>query len=162
MMKGNIQKLGTVSLVIAFVAVFIWWNAQSDLEHIPDTNGADDFTLEKITDENIVKLDLGSIGGPGIYDNIIGETQTYYANKFTGVVEIYGENLITNCFQITVNHAAVDAGNFRMVLLVDDEIVHDFTLNELTQTFVLENVSGYVSLRIAGESASFNFDYYII
>ena len=49
-----------------------------------------------------------------------------------------------------------------MVLCVDDEIVHTFTLNELSQTYVIENVRGTVSLRIAGESADFMFDYYTI
>ena len=50
----------------------------------------------------------------------------------------------------------------KIVLLEDDEIVHEFELNELTQTFVLEKPSGYISLRIAGESADFQLDYHTL
>lgn len=124
-----------------------------DLEHIEDTNGADNCTLQEITDANIIERDLEA-------DNITNTT-TYSAKKFTGVAEIYGENLTANHITITVNHAKVTEGNFRQVLVVDDEIVHDFILNELTQTYVLEDVSGYVSLQVAGESVNFMFDYYI-
>ena len=132
------------------------------VEHIEDTNGVHDFTLQTIKNENIVKLDLGSRGVTESTNNITN-TVTYSSKKFTGVYEIYGENLWANRYEITVNHARVDYGNFKMVLLVDDEIVHEFALNELTQTFVIEDtVSGYVSLRIAGESAKFQFDYYVL
>lgn len=106
---------------IVLIVVAVIWFLGDDLEHIEDTNGADNYALQEITDEN----------------------------------------LITNRWEITVDFAAVEEGNFRMVLVVDDEIVHEFALNELTQTYVLEDVSGYVALRIAGESANFTFDYYI-
>lgn len=132
--------------------------AACGLQHIEDTNGADNFELQQITDENICKLDVGALNVTESED-IIGDTVTYKSNKFTGVYEVFSENIITNRFEITVNHTRVEAGNFKMVLCVDDEIVNTFTLNELTQTFVLENVRGTVSLRIAGESAKFQFDY---
>ena len=128
------------------------------LKHIEDTNGADNYELQTITDENIRRMDVGAINILE-HENLIGETITYESNCFTGVSEVFYENVITNRFEITVNHARVDAGNFKMVLCVDDEIVHVFALNELTQTFVLENVKGTISLRIAGESADFMFDY---
>lgn len=150
---------GIFSIVLIVVAVI--WFLGDDLEHIEDTNGADNYALQEITDENLIRLDMGALGGPNIRSDNITNTTTYSAKRFTGVAEIYGENLITNRWEITVDFAAVEEGNFRMVLVVDDEIVHEFALNELTQTYVLEDVSGYVALRIAGESANFTFDYYI-
>ena len=145
-----------LSLVLALV--LLGGLASCGPEHIEDTNGAENFELQEITDENICKLDIGAL----YYvrsESIIADTVTYKSNKFSGVSEVFSENIIANRFEITVNHARVDAGNFKMVLCVDDEIVHTFALNELTQTFVLEDVCGTVSLRIAGESAKFQFDY---
>lgn len=147
-----------LSLVLALV--LLGGLASCGPEHIEDTNGAENFELQEITDENICKLDIGAL----YYvrsESIIADTVTYKSNKFSGVSEVFSENIITNRFEITVNHARVDAGNFKMVLCVDDEIVHTFALNELTQTFVLEDVCGTVSLRIAGESARFQFDYMV-
>ena len=156
----KIKKILPVVLVLAFVAVFVIWFIKDSPEHIEDTNGADNFTLQTITDANICNRDIAALNISE--DNaMIGETVTYSSNKFSGVYEVYSENIITNRYEITVNHARVDAGNFKMVLCVDDKIVHTFKLNELSQTFVMEDVKGTVSLRIAGESADFMFDYYI-
>ena len=38
---------------------------------------------------------------------------------------------MTNYYEITVNFAEVNSGNFKLVLVIDDEIVHEFKLNEL-------------------------------
>lgn len=163
-MNGNSKVKNILCGIFAVVLIIVCFNwFQSDnVEHIEDTNGDDNYALQEITDENIINLDTGAIGGPNEESDNLTNTTTYSAKNFTGTAEIYGENITTNRFEITVDFAKVEAGNFRMVLLVDDEIVHDFTLNELTQTYVLEDVSGYVSLRIAGESAAFTFDYYIL
>ncbi len=148
-----------ISLILAtFILASI---TACSLKHIEDTNGADNFELQQITDENICRMDIGALNVTESND-IIGDTVTYKSKKFTGVYEVYYTNIITNRFEITVNHARVDKGNFKMVLLVDNEIVHTFALNELTQTFVMEDVRGTVSLRIAGESAKFQFDYYVL
>lgn len=145
---------------VALVVVCAIWFLSDGLEHIEDTNGADNFSLQTITDDNIINMDIGALDYKESKD-IITNTTTYSSNKFTGVAEIYGTNMVGNRFEITVNHARVDSGNFKIVLLEDDEIVHEFKLNELTQTFTLENPSGYIALRIAGESADFQFDYTI-
>lgn len=158
----KLKKLLSTVFVILLVGFGLYWLITDDTTHIEDTNGDDNYALQQITDQNIVKLDMGAIGGPNIKTSFVSDTETYYANKFTGVAEIYGENLITNRLTVTVNHAQVEKGNFKMVLLVGNEIVHEFSLNEFTQTYTIEDVSGYVSLRIAGESADFSFDYYII
>ena len=160
-MNEKTKKLLIGAGAVILVIVCCVWMFSDNLEHIEDTNGADNYSLQTITDDNITKMDLGALNLNESTDNI-SNTTTYSSNKFTGVSEIYGENIIGNRFEITINHARVDSGNFKIVLLEDDEIVHEFKLNELTQTYVLENPSGYISLRIAGESADFMFDYYII
>lgn len=161
-MNSKVQKTGGIVFAIVLIIVCGVWFFKSDLKHIEDTNGADNYALQEITDKNIIDLDMGSLGGPNEKHDNITNTTTYYAKKFTGVSEIFGENLKANRFEIIVNFAQVDEGNFRMVLVENDEIVHEFTLNELTQSYVLEDVSGYVALRVAGESAKFQFDYHIL
>lgn len=151
--------IGIGALVLIVVSAV--WFMQTDLEHIEDTNGADNYNLQTITDSNIINRDIGAMGLK-ISNSSITNTTSYSSEKFTGVEEIYGENIVANRMEFNINHASVTEGNFRIVLLVDDEIVHEFKLNELMQTYVLENPSGYVSLRIAGESANFMFDYYIL
>ncbi len=154
------KKILVPALIVIFVAVCGIWMFSSDAEHIEDTNGADNYSLQQITDSNIINMDISALNYSESTDNITNTT-TYSSDKFTGVAEIYRTNITANRFDITVNHAQVNSGNFRLVLVHNDEIVHEFTLNELVQTYTLENPNGTVSLRIAGESADFMFDYII-
>ena len=147
--------------VLLVVAVLFGFENFGNKVVYEDTNGDDVFTLQTITDENIIKRDIGA-SGLVTEENSLNDTINYLSKSFSGVELIYGENIIGNRFEITVNHAKVTKGNFKMVLLEGDEIVHEFKLNELTQTYVLENPSGYVALVIAGESAEIQFDYSII
>ena len=161
-MNEKRKKLLPLLAAVALIVVAVIWFTGSNLEHIADTNGPDNFALQVITDDNIRKLDVGARNVGQSSSILTGDTVTYSSKKFTGVYEVFSTNIITNRYEITVNHARVDAGNFKMVLCVDNEIIHEFTLNELSQTFVLENVRGTISLRIAGESADFMFDYYVL
>ncbi|MBQ6873419.1 MAG: hypothetical protein IJO24_03850 [Clostridia bacterium] len=147
--------------VAVFIAVFAIWMLQSDLEHIEDTNGADNYALQQITDSNIINMDIGALNlveAKELFNNL----PTFRSDKYTGVSEIYLDNLIANRFEITLYNTTVRSGNFRIVLVYNDEIVHEFKLNELMQTYTLENPKGTVSLRIAGESADFEFSYDLI
>lgn len=157
-MSEKIKKILIGAGAAVLIVVCGIWFLSSDLEHIEDTNGADNYSLQTITDNNIINMDTGALNLKESTDSITNTT-TYSSDKFTGVSEIYGENIWGNRFDITVNHARVDSGNFKIVLLEENKIVHEFKLNELTQTYTLENPSGYISLRIAGESADFQFDY---
>ena len=160
-MNEKLKKILTVFAVVLFIAVAAVWMLTSDVKHIEDVNGAENYSLQTITDQNIINRDVGALGMSKT-ESALTNVTTYSSDKFTGVEEIFGENIWGNRFEITVNHARVDSGNFRIVLLEDDTIVHEFKLNELTQTYVLENPSGYISLRIAGESADFKLDYSVL
>ncbi len=157
------EKLKKIILpvgIVVFLAVFALWMFSSDIKHIEDTNGADNYNLQQITDYNIINMDIGALNLKESTDSITNTT-TYSSDKFTGVAEIYMNNIKGNRFDITINHAQVDSGNFKIVLVHNDEIVHEFKLNELMQSYTLENPNGNVALRIAGESAGFMFDYYL-
>ncbi len=157
----KIKKVLLLVVVVVFIAVFALWMFSSDLEHIEDTNGDDNYTLQQITDFNIIKMDMGALNLVES-DELFNNLPTFKSNKYTGVSEIYMSNLIANRFDITLYNTTVTKGNFKIVLVYNDEIVHEFKLNELMQTYTLEDVKGTVSLRIAGESADFKFSYDLI
>ncbi len=149
-----------IAIVIIFVAgSFLVFN--SGIEHIEDTNGADNYSLQEITDDNIINMDTGALNLVKS-NELFNDLPVYKSDKYTGVSEIYLTNLITNRFDITLYNTYVNSGNLRIVLIYNDEIVHDFKINEVIQTYTLENVNGTVSLRVAGESADFEFCYDLI
>ena len=154
------EKLKKILLgvgVVVFIAVFVIWMAGSDLEHIEDTNGPDNYSLQQITDYNIINMDIGALNVSKT-KTPLSETE-YSSDKFTGVYDIFTTDIVGNRFDVTLFNTVVNSGNFKVVLIHNDEIVHEFRLNELMQTYTLENPHGAVSLRIAGESADFEFSY---
>ena len=154
-----IKKLGGIIFVVAFIVVFIVLMAgDKKIEHIEDTNGADNYSLQTITDENIELRDIGAKGFASKTNNITNKT-TYYSNKYTGVTEVDGGTAISSEYTIFVHRFEVEEGNAKLVLLKDDKIVHEFEPSETIQEFTVENAQGsYMSLRIAGESAKFELE----
>jgi len=145
--------------VIVLVAVAVLWLILGGTDHIEDTNGPDNYALQTITDENIIKMDIGATGGPKISKNILqGDNVEFSAEKFTGVYEVLYDNFIGKSdFEIDLSGFVVEEGNFKMVVIHNDKIVA--TLEpDLFVEYRLEDVTGTVSLRIAGESASFTFN----
>lgn len=128
---------------------------------IEDTNGADDFSLNTITEQNIIDMDLGSSAystSPADEDLDLSEMTKFKAKNFSGVAEIYTANFILKSdVTFDMGTIQVDQGNFRLMVLIDDEIVHDFDLEEMGQSFELRDIKGTVSVRMAGESAAFKF-----
>lgn len=135
-----------------------------DLEHIEDTNGPDDYSLTTITDENIVKMDLGALSPCTIDRNPVLKELTgissgvrIYSDKFTGVYEVlYSNYVLPSDFVIDLTSFSVKEGNLRMAVVHNDEIVAELKPDTFVD-YCLENVTGTVSLRIAGESASYEF-----
>ena len=151
------NALAGIAVVIVLIVAVVWF-MNNGIEHIEDTNGADNFELQQITDENIIKDDLGAVGGPKISRPVLlGDTVEFSAKKFTGVYEILYDNYIMpSDFELNLTGYEISGGNFKMVVVHDDKIVA--TLEpDLFVNYRLEDVKGTVSLMIAGESASFSF-----
>ena len=157
----KLKKLLIPLIAVAFICVFVFSMLTSDLEHIEDTNGDEIYSLQQITDSNIKKMNIGALN-LNQTKNILSEMPEYSSEKYTGVSEIYKNNIVSNRFDITVYNLRVDAGNFRVVLVHNDEIVHEFKNNELMQSYTLKNPNGTVSLRIAGESSDFSFSFALV
>ena len=156
------KKVLTGIAVVAFIIVFeVMMLLSPKIEHIEDTNGPDVYKLQSITDGNIINRDIGAKGLSTVTNNITDTTE-YKSDKFTGVEEIYGVNIVGNRMDITITNLQVYSGNFRAVVVYNDEIVHEFKNNEMMETFTLEKPNGYVAIRIVGESADFYLTYDLI
>lgn len=158
------QKLKNIAIGIVAVALLLYGGYTiftSDLEHIEDTNGPDNYRLQEITDYNIINMDIGALNYT-VRDQALSNLPLVTSDKFTGVADVYTSNIWGNRFDITLYTTEVKSGNMRIVLIHNDEIVHEFKLNELTETYTLQNPNGFVALRIAGESADFKFSYDLI
>lgn len=127
---------------------------------IPDENGPDNFNLATITVDNIVNMDLGASGysvSPSSEDEDYMTNVTKIKGKeFSGVAELYQTNLIGKSdMTVYIDNISVESGNFKVLVLLDDEIVHEFNNQEMLQECELKDVKGTLSVRIAGETASF-------
>lgn len=152
------KKTLTAIAAVVFVAVVGAWIIFSGTGHIEDTNGADNYALQTITDENIINMDTGSIGGPMITRGIpSGDTVEFSSDKYTGASEILYDSFIgASDFEVSLSSFEVYGGNFKLVVVHNDEIVATLEPGTFVN-YRLEDITGYVSLRIAGESASFRF-----
>lgn len=157
-LNPKLQNLLWGVLAVAVLVVGGWMLLTSDLEHIEDTNGPDNYALTTITDEDIVKMDMGALGGPTRSKDIIGgDVYEFSAEKFTGVYEILYDNFVgPSDFDINLTNYEIRGGNFRLVVVHNDKVVADLEPGMFSD-YRLEDVTGTVSLRIVGESASFKF-----
>ena len=157
-MSEKTKKILTMVGVIVFVVVVGAWIMLGGTDHIEDTNGAEDFSLQTITDEDIINMSTGSIGGPEISQSALtGDTVEFSSEKFTGVYEILYDNFILpSDFEVDLTAYEIFGGNFELVVVHNDEIIAVLE-PDLFVNYRLEDVTGTVSLRIAGESASFSF-----
>jgi hypothetical protein len=129
---------------------------------IADTNGPDDYSLATITEENIINMDLGSSSysmSPGSEDDDYMEKDTKFKGKeFSGVTSIYMTNFLGKSdVAVDVYNLTVDSGNFALMVLLDGEIVHEFKIGELTETFEMQDINGTFEIVMAGETADFKF-----
>lgn len=52
----------------------------------------------------------------------------------------------------------VKSGNFRLVVVNNDEIIYDFPLDTFNEEIWFHEIVGSFAIHVAGESASFKFD----
>lgn len=150
------KKIVCLLLAMSF-AVFAAGCSSVEFE---DTNGPDDYSLTQITDDNIVNLDVGAANysqkpGSEESDNLSRMTE-FKSDSFNGVAEIYRTHLLGKSdLTIDVSNLQVSGGNYRLSVVQDGEIIHDFPLNEMLQTYELRDTNGDISIVMSGESADF-------
>lgn len=165
--SGKGGKASPLLLIAAavFLGVFVFWMMGSNIEPIPDTNGPDDHSLVTITDENILNLDMGAHMPLGkrsskleIGNITIGSDIEFSSGDFSGVYELmYNNFFLDSDVYLRLNYLKVNSGNFRMVVVYNGEIIHEIQPSDEPIELLLEDLNGTVSVRIAGESADYEF-----
>lgn len=152
-MKKNLLSI-LVSVLIVVMAIGLMG---CSLEHIEDTNGAEDYSLTTITDQQIIDGDMGTLNmkkKTGAFSGMV----EFYSDQFTGVYEIvYDDYIYASEVLLQLYDFTVTAGNFKMCVIHEDQIVAVLEPGDLVE-YRLEEVSGMVRLVIAGESAAFHFE----
>lgn len=127
---------------------------------IPDENGPDNFNLATITTDNIINMDLGASGysvSPSSEDEDYMDKVTKIKGKdFSGVAELYTTNYVGKSdVTVYLDNIEVESGNFKVLVQLDDKIIHKFNNQEMMQKCELEDTKGTLSVKIAGETANF-------
>ena len=147
-------------LVAIAILVFGGYQLLSDpIKPIADANGPDDYSLAVITDENIIKQDIGAMNVSivsGVF-NPLNAGVTFKSSNFSGVYRIFLTNFLFNSdFIMDIAGFWVNSGNFRMCIVNDGKIIADVEPGMLVDV-ALEDLNGSFELVIAGESADFEF-----
>ena len=159
--RNPIVSLITIIAVIAFIVVFcVLWFSGPQMEQIADTNGADNYSLQTITDREIIDNSSSSTG-LNTSKNELTKNCSAFSNEFSGIDEIP-----TNVYSgigdtIEVSKINLKSGNIKFAVVCDGKIVHEFTPNEANQSYTTDITQGLYQIIVAGESADFEFDYKI-
>lgn len=168
-MKKSIKDvLWGVFAVVFLVVAAVWLIASPHPDHIEDTNGADNYSLQTITEQDVVEMKMGSRGAVSTSEtqlsiaglNVSSGTK-YASQKFTGVYRLYATTIFKGSdIFVRLTEFNITEGNFAFYVVFDGEIVGQVELTEGgTAEFMLENVekTGSLEYIIAGESANFSF-----
>lgn len=128
-------------------------------ETYEDTNGDNNFKLQTITDEDIIHLRTGASGLSYSETEFAGIKSSEYSSKnFNGVEQLYlADYIIKSDVRIYIGHLTVNSGNFRLVVINNDEIIKDIPLDAFGEEFLFNDIKGEFSVHVAGESANFTF-----
>lgn len=155
-MRNKKNNILWIIMAVAIVAYFAYALLTDDLAHIEDTNGPDNYALTTITDENIIKQDVGALNMKRT-SGILNDGITFSSNKFTGVYEVFITNfLFDSDFRMDLTGFYVNGGNFKMAIANNGEIIATVE-PDMFADVELHDLNGSFSLVIAGESADFEF-----
>ena len=169
MSNPKVKNILLGAVVVAMVAVFLVWSfLDPPPEHIEDTNGPGDYSLQQITQEDIISQKMGSRGGLTTTETSwnfgglrVSNGVRYSCKKFTGVHRLYSRWIAKGSdIYIYLADFYVESGNFAFYVVLDGEIIGQVTPDDMgVVDFTIENIekSGTLEYIIAGESAKFGF-----
>ncbi len=162
------NKLWGVFAVVIVAVFVVWMLINPAPQHIEDTNGADNYSLQQITKQDVVANKIGARGGPNTKETRItlsvGEVSSgikYYSRKFTGVYVLHTTTIFKGSdIHFNLSDFEINGGNFAFYVVLDGEIIGEVKPDEFnTAEFLVENINktGALEYIIAGESANFKF-----
>ena len=147
-----------IILVIALGFLFM-----PKMEHIEDVNGPEDFSLATLTEEDILADSLTCKGGPNksvgrLYlpnGWTVSSGVELSSKQYSGVTDILWANyILPSDFHLMIEHFSVTEGNLRLMVINEGEIIADVEPGD-SINLLLNDLTGYTTLRIAGESAAY-------
>lgn len=164
--KANKKRI-IAGFLIAFVLTGITF-VRVAVSHIKykDTNGPDNFSLQHITDEEILNNYTNvttnnyiyhSSGEATGFENFSGyDHQNMFASaeKLSGKQVIQATKALTNNIEITAD-TKIKSGNFRLVVVIDEEIYDDFKINTKDTIKIKNCKDKEILVYIVGENAKF-------
>lgn len=163
-MKQNTRQLPRWAVIPIILVVIVGFFFLPKMEHIADTNGADDFSLATLTEADILAKSLTCTGGPNRSTGrlslpggwSISDGVELYAKQFSGVTDIlWADYILPSDFSLNLDHFSVTGGNFRMMVMNEGKIIADIQPGDNINVLI-EGLTGYTTVRIAGESAAFS------
>ena len=163
------KKILLIACAIVLVVVIVGWSILNPgPEHIEDTNGAENYSLQQITPKDVAEHKMGARGGPGTSETHwefgkleVSSGMKYSSRKFTGVYLLYSATIFKGSdIYLYLPNFSVKSGNFAFYVLLDGEIIGEAKPDEYgCAELLIENIdkTGKVEYVIAGESANFEF-----
>ena len=168
-MSGKMKKILGIVCVIALVGVIgVWMLMNPGPEHIEDTNGADNYSLQQITEQDVVSLKMGTRGGLSTSETHweiagfdVSSGVKYSCRKMTGVYQLHTCTIFKGSdIHVYLTDFQINGGNFAFYVVLDGKIVGEVKPDEFgTGELIIENIdkTGTLEYIIAGESADFTF-----
>ena len=136
--------LSILALALAAMTLF----ASCSAAQIKDTNGDEDYTLQTLTEKDLIKS-RSSVSKVSV-SNTSGGVTVVKIDEISGVSEF--KRFRGGSYTITVSYK-LSAGNARLALCTSDKVLHEFQPNENDQTYTFDCDGSSVWLKGAFESA---------
>ncbi len=144
-----------ISILILLFS-FIFLMSCGIFEQYEDTNGADNYSLQSITEEMLIKNDKGLQIGAVTSSTRNSDEQKIKksVHQFDGVEEL--ARIKSGSYDIILDFK-VSSGNTRLVLTDGSKVIYEFLINEDNQTYSFEANQTYY-LKLAGESLGYELN----
>lgn len=162
-MKSSKKSFPTILIVLIAAVIAAVWLMMPGIDPIEDVNGPDDTSLATLTEADILSDSIADKGSRTIYRGSIdlpngwsiGSGVKISSDELSGVTEILWANyILPSDFYLEVSMFAVEAGNARLYIVNNDQIVAVLEPGE-DMTCLLEDLTGRTAVRLATESADF-------
>ncbi len=145
-----------IASVLAAALLLLPLCSCSSVQHIEDTNGAEDISLCTLTEEELVSPHPQYIMQGSKLNQKSGAI-SFATRKMSGVMILDKFTVKAGETYEFTGATTVNSGNVRIYIVCDGEIVLDIPTG-YTTNFTLSGVEGKCELRAAAESAKFSID----
>lgn len=137
---------------------------------VEDTNGTEDYSLVKITRDELINNDKSSIffygefkgGNSSMIDDLYLEDcdydeLTFDAGKFNGVTSVHATKTDKEVVRLDIN-VILEKGNAELAVIVDGEYYSNVAINQHNEIVVENAKNKTIVLKAAGESADIRIE----